>query len=174
MFQCSQQIWVVCSCELYCVFPAFLGHHRKFYCEGFCIQRHGNRVAHPVLSSKQWLSESRCYKTVPGLALFFPKNRKFFLCTAFSVFIGCSHSILWHKPRIPSQKFNMCDFVVSTQDFVVGTQDFVVSTRDFVVSTQGFVASTQAFVAKAEIACEYWCLYIERHRTLLRVLLTHV
>ena len=51
-----------------------------------------------------------------------------------------------NKPRMNSQMFNMCYFV----------------------------ASTQAFVAKAEIACEHWCLYIERHRALLRVLLTHV
>ena len=37
-----------------------------------------------------------------------------------------------------------------------------------------FVARSQAFVAKAVIACDHWCPYIMRHRTLLRVLLTHV
>ena len=37
-----------------------------------------------------------------------------------------------------------------------------------------FVASTQAFIAEVGIACEHWCSYIKRHRTLLCVLLTHV
>ena len=32
----------------------------------------------------------------------------------------------------------------------------------------------QAFIAKARIACDHWCLYIERHRALLCILLTHV
>ena len=59
------------------------------------------------------------------------------------VSIGFSHSISRHGPCIPSQKFNICDFV----------------------------ASTQAFVAKAGIAREHWCLYIERHRVLLCILL---
>ena len=65
--------------------------------------------------------------------LFFPEDRKSFLCPALSVPIGHSHNISRHKPRIPSQKINMCDFV----------------------------ASTQAFVVKAGIACEDWCPYIE-------------
>ena len=41
-----------------------------------------------------------------------------------------------HRPRKPSQKFNMSDFVLGLQ----------------------------AFVAKAGIACDHWCPYIERHR----------
>ena len=77
-----------------------------------------------------------------GFALFFWRTgNRFFL--ALLVSIDHSHSVSQHKP---SQKFNMCDFV----------------------------ASSQAFVAKAVIACDYWCPYILRHRALLCVLLTHV
>ena len=49
------------------------------------------------------------------------------------------------SPRKPLQKFNMADFV----------------------------ATSQAFVVKAVIICVYWCPYIVRHRAPLRVLLTH-
>ena len=74
------------------------------------------------------------------------EDRKYFLYPALSVSIGHSHSISRHRPRKPSQKFNMCDFV----------------------------ARSQAFVAKAVIACDHWCPYIVRHRALLCVLLTHI
>ena len=62
------------------------------------------------------------------------------------VSIGHSHSISRQRPRKPSQKFNMCNFV----------------------------ASSQAFVAKGGIASDHWCPYIMRHRVPLCVLLTHV
>ena len=78
--------------------------------------------------------------------LFFSEDRKSFLFLALLVSIDHSLSISRHRPRKPSQKFNMCDFV----------------------------ASSQAFVTKAGIACDHWCPYIARHRELLRVLLTHV
>ena len=127
-------------------FSVLIGKHRTVYCHVFCIWRHVNRVAHPVLSYKRRLSESRCYKLVPWPCLVLPNDKKSFLYTPFSVFIGRSHSISLHKPRIPSKKFNMCDFA----------------------------ASTQAFVANPENACEQWCPYIERRRALLCVLQTHV
>ena len=141
-----QQIEVVCSCEHYCVLPVSIGNHRQVYCEIFCIWRYVNGVTHPVLSWKQRLSESRCYIVVIYSFAFFFRRRKFFFCSALSIPTGHSHSISWHRPRIPSQKFNMCDFV----------------------------ASTQAFIAKAGIACDHWCPYILRHRALWCVLLTHV
>ena len=77
--------------------------------------------------------------------LFFSDDRKSFLCPALLVSIGHSHSISRHRPRNPSQKFNMCDLIASSQDFV----------------------------AKVGIACEHWCPYIVRHRAPLCVLLTH-
>ena len=52
MFQRSQKIGVLCSCELCCVLPVSIGKHRKVYGEVFCIYRYVNRVAHPVLSYK--------------------------------------------------------------------------------------------------------------------------
>ena len=63
-----------------------------------------------------------------------------------SCVVGFYRSQSQHIAAQASQKFNMCDFV----------------------------ASSQAFVAKAVIACDHWCLYIVRHRALLCVLLTHV
>ena len=66
-----------------------------------------------------------------------------FLFLALLVSIDHSHSISRHRP---SQKFNMCDLV----------------------------ASSQAFVAKAVIACDHWCPYTVRHSALLCALLTHV
>ena len=60
--------------------------------------------------------------------------------------IGSHRSQSQHIAAQVSQKFNMCDFV----------------------------ASTQAFVAKAGIDCDHWCPYIERHRAPSCVLLTHV
>ena len=68
------------------------------------------------------------------------------LCPTLLVSIDHSDSISRHRPRKPLQKFNMCDFV----------------------------ASSQAFVVKAVIACDHWCPYIVRHSTLLCALLTHV
>ena len=59
---------------------------------------------------------------------------------ALLVSIDHSHSISRHRPHKPSQKFNMCDFV----------------------------ASTQAFVAKAVIVCVHWCPYIVKHRAVVR------
>ena len=146
MFQGLQQIEVVCSCERYCVLPVSIGNYRQVCCEIFRIWRYVNGVTHPVLSWKQRLSESRCYIVVIYSFAFFFRRRKFFFCSALSIPTGHSHSISWHRPRIPSQKFNMCDFV----------------------------ASTQAFIAKAGIACDHWCPYILRHRALLCVPLTHV
>ena len=77
-----------------------------------------------------------------ALLFFFWRNETLFFL-ALLVSIDHSHSTSRHKP---SQKFNMRDFV----------------------------ASSQAFVAKAVIACDHWCPYILRHRALLCVLLTHV
>ena len=68
-------------------------------------------------------------------AHFFSEDRKSFLFLALLVSTDHSHSISRHRPRKPSQKFNVCDFV----------------------------DRSQAFVAKAVIACVYWCLYIARH-----------
>ena len=73
--------------------------------------------------------------------LFFFEGQK--IVSFLLVSVDHKHSISQHKP---SQKFNMWDFV----------------------------ASSQAFVAKAVIACDHWCLYIVKHRALLCVLLTHV
>ena len=70
--------------------------------------------------------------------LYFLKGRKSFL--------GFHRSQSQHKPRTPSEKFNMHDFY----------------------------ASTQAFIAKAGIVCEHWCSYIRTHRAPLCVLLTQV
>ena len=67
--------------------------------------------------------------------LFFSEDGKSFLFLALLVSIDHSHSISRHRPRKPSQKFNMCDFV----------------------------ATSQAFVAKAVIVCVHWCPYILRH-----------
>ena len=53
-----------------------------------------------------------------GLARFFSKNKNFFLSTAFSISMGRGHSISPHKSCVPSQKFNMCDFVASTHAFL--------------------------------------------------------
>ena len=69
-----------------------------------------------------------------------------FLFLALLASISHSRSISWHRPCKLLQKFNMCNFV----------------------------ASTQAFVSKAVIVCDHWCLYIVRHRALLCVLQTHV
>ena len=77
-----------------------------------------------------------------GFALFFWRTGNLFFL-ALLVSIDHSHTILQHKP---SQKFNMC----------------------------AFVESSQAFVAKAVIACVHRCPYIVRRRALLCVLLTHV
>ena len=63
-----------------------------------------------------------------------------------SCVIGSHRSLSQHIAAQASQKFNMCDFV----------------------------SITQAFIAMAEIACEHWCPYVERHRSQLCVLLTHV
>ena len=79
--------------------------------------RYVNRVAHPALSQKQRLSEGHCYLFLA--CSFFPEDRKF-LCFALSVPIGRSPSISVHKPRIFLQKFNMCDFIGSTQAFGLG------------------------------------------------------
>ena len=69
------------SCLLmwtYCVLPVSIGTHRKFYCEVSCIQSYVNCVAHPVLSYKKRLFESRCDKIVPCFALFFRKTESIF------------------------------------------------------------------------------------------------
>ena len=72
--------------------------------------------------------------------LFFSGGQEILFFSCVLVYIDHSHSISHHKP---SQKFNMCDFV----------------------------ASTQAFVAKAVFACDHWCPYMVRHRALLCVML---
>ena len=51
-----------------------------------------------------------------SFALVFERQNLF--CAAFSVLIGHSHSIFLHGPRIPLQKFNMCNFVASVQAVV--------------------------------------------------------
>ena len=52
MFQCLQQIEVVCSCERYCVLPVSIGNYRQVCCEIFRIWRYVNGVAHPVFDQK--------------------------------------------------------------------------------------------------------------------------
>ena len=84
MFQCSQQIGVVCSCKLYCVLPVSIGNHCKLYCEVCCIQRYVNRAAHPVPRYKQRLSERRCNKIVLWSCFFFLRKQKIF--SIFCVF----------------------------------------------------------------------------------------
>ena len=61
-------------------------------------------------------------------------------------FYRSQSSISRHRPRKLTLKFNMCDFV----------------------------ATSQAFVAKVVIVCVHWCPHIVRHRAPLCVLLTHV
>ena len=71
------------------------------------------------------------------LALFFfSEDRKSVLFLPLLGSIDHSHSISQHRPRKTSQKFNMCDFV----------------------------ASSQAFVVKAGIDSDHWCPYIVRNR----------
>ena len=90
--------------------------------------------------------KSSLFFLVFGFARFFQKTENIFCFLRCGFSIDLSHSISRHRPLKPSQKFNMCDFV----------------------------ASSQAFAAKAVIACDHWCPYIVRHRALLCVLLTHV
>ena len=127
-------------------FAGFYSNHLLVYCKVFCIWSHVNRIVHPVFNQKQRLSESRRYLFCFCLCSFFSEETKSFLFLALLVSIDHNHSISRHRPRKPSQKFNMCDFV----------------------------ATSQAFVAKAVIAWDHWCPYIVRHRALLCVLLTHV
>ena len=53
-----------------------------------------------------------------SFALFFSEDRKYFLFLALLVSIDHSRSISRHRPRKPSQKFNTCDFVATSQAFV--------------------------------------------------------
>ena len=76
-----------------------------------------------------------------GFALFFGGQKIF----AVSCVVGFYRSQSRHIVAQASQKFNM----------------------------RNFVASSQALFAKAVIACDNWCPYIVRHRALC-VLLTHV
>ena len=41
-----------------------------------------------------------------------------FSSPTFPVSIGRSHSMSRHKPRIPSEMFNMCDFYANMQVFI--------------------------------------------------------
>ena len=97
MFQWSQQIGVVCSCDRCYFLPISIGNHRLVYWEVFCIWRHVNRVAHPVFNQKKRLSESRRYFFSFWLC-FFSEERKSFLFLVLLVSIDNSHSISWHRP----------------------------------------------------------------------------
>ena len=123
-FSACKKIGVVCSCKLL----RFASFHRQ--------------VSH-ISSSVMFFAFFA--NVFPGLA-FFPEGRKLFLYPAFSVSIGCSHKISRHKPRIPSEKFNVCYSH----------------------------ASTQASIAKVGFVCEHWYPYFRRHQAPLRVLLTQV
>ena len=89
--------------------------------------------------------KSLLYFLILALLSFF-RRQKIFLCPALLVLTGHNHAISWPRPRKPSQKLSMCNFV----------------------------ASSEAFVAKAGIAWEHWWSYIGKHRAPLRDLLTHV
>ena len=203
MFQCSQQIGVVCSRELHCIWPVSISKHRKVYCEVICIR--GRYIAQRIRYLTINNDVGKVVDSFFGFVLFFSEDRNSFFCIlseittfrksslffcfwlcflfrrtennfcflhfirnndfpnvvvifgfalffwrtgnlfflALLVSIDHSHSTSRHKP---SQKFNMCDFV----------------------------ASSQALVAKAVIACDHWYPYILRRRALLCVLLTHV
>ena len=77
-----------------------------------------------------------------SFALFFGGQKIFFV----SCVVGFYRSQSQRIAAQASQKFNMCDFV----------------------------ASSQAFAVKAGIACDHWCPYIMRHRAPLCFLLTRV
>ena len=174
MFQCSQQIGVVCSRELHCVGPVSIGEHRKVCCEVFCIR--GMCIAQRIrylMTNNDVLKVVVIFCFVFCFALFFRRTEILFcflhfirnndfpnvvVIFGFALFFWRTGNLFFlallvsmdHSHSIsqhkPSQKFNMCDFV----------------------------ASSHAFVAKAVIACDHWCPYILRHRALLCVLLTHV
>ena len=127
MFLWSQQIGVACSRQRCCVLAVSISNHRLVSCEVFCIWRHVNRLAPPLFNRKQRLSESVVIFSVFCFALFW-RTENLFGFFALLVSIDHSHSVSWHRPRKPSQKFKMCDFV----------------------------ASSQAFVAKAGIDCDHW------------------
>ena len=147
MFQWSKQIGVICSRESCCVLRVSIDNHRLVYCEVFCIWRYVNRrSASGIQSEITTFRKSSLFFFCFLLCSLFSEDRKSSLFLALLVSIDHSHSTPLHRPRKPLQKFNMCDFV----------------------------ASSQAFVANAVIACDHWCPYIVRHRTLWCVLLTHV
>ena len=106
MFWCSQQIGVVYSCERYYVLPLFIGNHRLLRSIVY-LEVYESRCASGTELQITTFRKSLLYFLFLAL-LFFPEDRKSFLCPASSVSIGHSHSISRHKPRIPSQKFNMC------------------------------------------------------------------
>ena len=66
-----------------------------------CIYRYVNRTMHPVLSCK----------IVFWPRSFYLEHGKPLLCSAFSVFIGRSHSISGHKPRSPSESSTCVTFM---------------------------------------------------------------
>ena len=114
MFQLSQQIGVVCSREHCCVLPVSISNHRLVYCEVFCIWRHVNRVGALIahVNRIRYLIRNNDFPKVVDIFLvfgfaFFRKTEIFFFL-ALLVSIDHSHSISRHRPRKPSQKFNMC------------------------------------------------------------------
>ena len=128
MFQCSQQIGVVCSRELYCVGSVSIGKHRKVYCEVFCIRGMwiAQRIRYLIMNNDvpkvvaifvlallfffggqkfffvfRILSEITTFrKSSLFLALlFFSGEQEIFFCLALLVSIDHSHSTLRHRPR---------------------------------------------------------------------------
>ena len=73
MLQRSQQIGVVCPCELCYVQPVSIGNHRKFYCEVFCICRYVNIINNdsPTVVVIKFL--------VPWFCSFFRKTENIFV-----------------------------------------------------------------------------------------------
>ena len=114
MFQCSQEIKVVCSCECYCVFPVSIGNHRQVYCEVFLrLEACKSCSVSGIELELMTFRKSLLYFFVLSFDLLFRKTENLFV----SCVIG-SHR--WQSPHIVAQtwqKFNMLDFFASTQGF---------------------------------------------------------
>ena len=82
-----------------------------------CLEAYKLHIAFVIQSEITTFRKSSLF-FVFGFALFFQSTENIFFL-ALLVSIDHSHSISQHKP---SQKFNMCDFVVSSQAFVYVTQ----------------------------------------------------
>ena len=99
MFQCSQQIRVVCSCKRYCVLSGFhrqqsLGLLRGLLYLEVCKTRSASGIESEITTFRKSLFDI----FVLSCALFFSEDRKS-LFHAISVPTCHSHSISRHRPR---------------------------------------------------------------------------